>query len=185
MMLLLACARQVELHSSPTAGEKTDVEAYLIGPDDVLEIIVWQNPDLSREVVVPPDGQLSLPLLGTVPAAGYTVPQLTETIRQALSVYYKETPQVAVVLRQARNHAVYILGQVQNPGRYEVRAGTTFLQALALAQGLTDFAAANSIIIRRRVADGSEVGLKVRYWDVVSGQAKNIILRPGDTIIVP
>jgi polysaccharide export outer membrane protein len=167
------------------AVESAGAQEYVIGPGDVVEVIVWQNPDLSREVTVRPDGKLSLPLIGDVPAAGYTMPQLTEQIGAKLVAYYKEPPQVAVVLRQVKNHAVYILGQVHSPGRYEVSAGTTFLQALALAQGLTEFASTDSIIIRRQAVDGEETGMRVRYWDVVSGKTKNIVLRPGDTIIVP
>ena len=183
--LLLACARHVEPHLSPMAVEQAGVQTYLISPGDVVEVIVWQNADLSREVTVRPDGKLSLPLIGDVQAAGYAVPQLTEQIGAKLAAYYKEPPQVAVVLRQVKNHAVYILGQVRYPGRYEVSAGTTFLQALALAHGLTEFASTDSIIIRRQVANAEETGMRVRYWNVVSGKEKNIVLRPGDTIIVP
>jgi polysaccharide export outer membrane protein len=167
------------------AVEQASVQTYLISPGDVVEVIVWQNADLSREVTVRPDGKLSLPLIGDVQAAGYAMPQLTEQITAKLTTYYKEPPQVTVVLRQVKDHAVYILGQVRYPGRYEVSAGTTFLQALALAHGLTEFASTDSIIIRRQVANAEETGMRVRYWNVVSGKEKNIVLRPGDTIIVP
>jgi polysaccharide export outer membrane protein len=185
MALLFACARQsVELSHLPT--EETAISSdYLIGSEDVVEVMVWKNPDLSRQVTVRPDGKISLPLIGDVQAAGYTVPQLREQITEKLKVYYQESPQVSVIVQQVNGYAIYILGEVRNPGKYVVRTGTTFLQALSLAQGFTDFASSNKIVVRRQMAGGEEATMSIRYKDVVLGRQKNIVLKPGDTIVVP
>jgi polysaccharide export outer membrane protein len=185
MTLLVSCAEHAGQLPLLAEEEKVGEQEYLIGPEDVVEVMVWKNPDLSREVTVRPDGKLSLPLIGDVQAAGITVPQLTEQIAEKLKGYYKEPPQVSVIVRQVNSYAVYVLGAVRNPGRYVVKSGTTFLQAIALAQGFTEFAATKKIILRRRVAGGEEAAMPVRYQDVVAGKQQNIVLKPGDTIIVP
>jgi polysaccharide export outer membrane protein len=181
---LVACTRQnVQL---PALAEETDISPdYRLGPEDVVEVLVWKNPDLTREVTVRPDGKISLPLIGDIEAAGHTIPQLKEQISEKLKPYYRDVPQVSVIIRQVNSYVIYMLGQVRGPGKYVVTAGTTFLQAIALAQGFTDFASTNKIIVRRKMADGEEAALTMRYQDVVLGKQKNIILKPGDTIIVP
>jgi polysaccharide export outer membrane protein len=185
MMLLVSCTRQTVQLPAFTVAEEGGEQEYLIGPEDVVEVMVWKNPDLSREVTVRPDGKISLPLIGDVQAAGVTVPQLTEQIAEKLQGFYKETPPVSIIVRQVNSYAIYILGAVRNPGRYVVKSGTTFLQAIALASGFTEFASTKKILIRRKVAGGEEAAMPVRYSDVVAGKQQNIVLKPGDTIIVP
>jgi polysaccharide export outer membrane protein len=175
----------VQLQPLQMAEDQAIPGDYLIGPEDVVEVMVWKNPDLSRVVTVRPDGKISLPLIGDVQAAGRTAPQLTAGITEQLKPYYKEPPQVSIIVQQVNSYAIYFLGQVAAPGKYVVKTGTTFLQAVALAGGFTEFASTNKIVLRRRVNGGKEAAIGIRYKDVISGKQKNIVLKPGDTIIVP
>ena len=165
--------------------ETLDQQTYRIGTEDVLEVMVWKNPDLSREVSVRPDGKFSLPLLGEVRASGRTVPDVTAEISERLQVYYKEPPKVSVIVQQVNSHAIYVMGSVGQPGKYVVKTGTTFLQALALAGGLTEFAAPNKIVLRRHGTNGEDQAFRIRYKEVVAGRANNVMMQPGDTVIVP
>jgi polysaccharide export outer membrane protein len=162
-----------------------DQQTYRIGSDDVLEVMVWKNPDLSREVSVRPDGKFSLPLLGEVMASGRTVPEVTAEISERLQVYYKEPPKVSVIVQQVNSYAIYVMGSVGQPGKYVVKTGTTFLQALAIAGGFKEYAVPNKIVLRRHGTDGEEQAFQVRYKEVVVGRAKNVMMQPGDTVIVP
>lgn len=166
---------------------------YIIGPEDVLEIIVWKNADLSKVVTVRPDGRISLPLMGDVEATGLTPEQLTQKIIERLK-QYKETPTVSVVLQQVNSYGVYVLGEVTKPGRYALKSKTTLLQAITNASGFTPLAARNKIVIFRW-ADGrngkngqtGEIKLKASYDEIVlrDNSLQNVVLRPGDTIVVP
>jgi polysaccharide export outer membrane protein len=150
-----------------------------------VEVQVWKNPDLSRTVTVRPDGKISLPLIGDIQAAGQSAAQLTEAITEKLKAYYKEPAQVTVIINQVNSYAIYILGEVKKQGKHSVRSGTTFLQAISLAEGFTPFASKNKITLHRRADDGKERVQLIRYKDVLAGQEANLILKPGDTIIVP
>ena len=161
---------------------------YEIGPEDILEILVWKNDALSKVVTVRPDGKISLPLIGDVQASGHSAVQVKEAIAEKLTEYYKEPPQVSVIIEQAKNGVVYIIGEVQRPGQYVVKHGTTLLQSIALAGGFTPFASTNNIVILRRGDNGNqESTIKVRYQDILSGRhlRSNRVLRPLDTIIIP
>ena len=167
--------------------DKSGEQDYLIGPEDVLEIQVWKNADLSRVVNVRPDGKCSLPLIGDVQAAGLSTVQLTEQITEKLLAYYQERPQVVIIVQQVNSNVFYILGEVRNPGRYIMKGGATILQGITLAGGFTDFASRNKISLIRREngRNNKESRIKVSYKDIVSGKQDNILLNPGDTIIVP
>lgn len=160
---------------------------YYIGPEDVLEVIVWRNADLSKVVTVRPDGRISLPLLGDIEATGLTPTQLTTSIVAKLK-QFKETPTVSVVLQQVNSYGVYVLGEVAKPGRYFLKSKTTLLQAITNAGGFTPMAARNKIVVFRW-AEGQnrEVKLKASYDDIVLKDTsnQNVILKPGDTIVVP
>ena len=161
-------------------------ENYLIGPEDILEVMVWKNEDLTRIVRVRPDGKISLPLLGDLQAAGLTAEQLQGEIATGFAQYYKEPPQVSILVQEVNSSAIFLLGEVRNPGRYVVKTGTTFLQALTLAGGFTEFAATNRVIIRRQNPENhSETAMSLCYKDVVGGQQSNVLLQPGDTVIIP
>ncbi len=184
-----ACARQAVQLPAPGVAPRSDQageisQDYRLGPEDVIEVMVWKNADLSRTVTILPDGKISLPLIGDVQAAGHTVPGLTAEITQRLETYYKEPPQVSVIVQQVNSYAIYILGEVANPGKQVVKTGTTFLHAIALAGGFTAFAATKRILIRR-VNGEHETAIGIRYRDVIVGRQKNIVLQPGDIVIVP
>src|SRR3954468_3479396 len=123
--------------------------AYLIGPEDVLDISVWKNPDISRVVPVRPDGKISLPLLNDVQAAGLSPMQLRDVLTKSLTSYIPE-PAVSVLVREVHSFKVTVIGQVKTPGRYEIKDRATVLDVLALAGGPTDYADRNRIVVRRQ-----------------------------------
>lgn len=182
-----APVRTVVIEEAGGAQAKARSQDYLIGPEDVLEILVWKNVDLSRVVSVRPDGKFSLPLIGDVQAAGLSTVQLAEQIIEKLMAYYQERPHVSVIVQQVNSYAFYILGEVRDPGRYIVKAGTSLLQGVTLAKGFTDFASINKILLLRRENSNQnkEARMKFSYKDIISGKQNNILLKPGDTIIVP
>jgi len=169
----------------PSQEEEALSQDYVIGSEDSVEVQVWKNPDLSRTVTVRPDGKISLPLIGDVPAAGQTAAQLTEAVTEKLKTYYKEPAQVTVIVSQVNSYAIYVLGEVHTQGKHLVRSGTTFLQAVSLAGGFTPFASTSKIALRRRGSAGKETSMSIRYKDVLAGYQANLVLKPGDTIIVP
>jgi polysaccharide biosynthesis/export protein len=137
---------------------------------------------------VRPDGKISLPLIGDVPAAGFTASQIQADITEKLIPYYKDLPPVSVIVQEVNSYVIYILGEVQRPAQYAVKRGTTLLQAIALAGGFTPFAAKNDILIlRQSLNDQKEIALGVRYRDIVSREHpdSNLLLKPGDTIVIP
>lgn len=166
-----------------------DQYEYRIGPEDVLEIDVWKNSDLSKVVIVRPDGKISLPLIGDVKAAGTTPDQLRKEITKMLE-RYQETVVVSVIVSEINSYKVYVLGEVVNPGTYTVKRKTTLLQAIALAGGFTQFASRNKIMLIREKGgpNGKENKMSVRFKDIVYKKKKtdkNMILNPGDTVFVP
>jgi polysaccharide export outer membrane protein len=165
----------------PSASE----DDYLIGSEDTIEVLVWKNADLSRVVSVRPDGKVSLPLIGDVQAAGMTVMHLNAEITEKLKKYYKEPPQVSVILQQVNSYSIYVLGEVRSPGKYLVKSGTTFLQAITLAGGFTEFASKNKVVVRRRNNNNSEKIISIKYRDILSGLQSNVMMFPGDTILIP
>jgi polysaccharide export outer membrane protein len=181
---------------SPQTAEKVSVEKsslivtrdYIIGPEDMLEITVWRNTDLSRLVQVRPDGRISLPLIGDVTAVGKTPTQLTAEISMKLKEY-KENPSVAIVVKEVNSYAIYVLGEVGKPGKYPLKTKTTLLQGITIAGGFTPIAARNRLVVFRfndNGANGNEK-LKASYDDIVlrDGSQQNLELKPGDTIVVP
>jgi polysaccharide export outer membrane protein len=160
---------------------------YIIGPEDVLEITVWKNSDLSKTVQVRPDGRISLPLIGDVAAVSRTSAQLTEEISTRLKSYM-ENPTVSIVVKEVNSYAIFVLGEVVKPGRYPLKSKTTLLQAVTLASGFTPGASRNKIVIFRFAKDGDPLmKIKASYDDIVlrDGINQNIELKPGDTIVVP
>lgn len=160
---------------------------YIIGPEDVLDITVWKNTDLSKTVQVRPDGRISLPLIGDVTAVGRTSAQLTEDIGSRLKSYM-ENPTVSIVVKEVNSYAIFVLGEVTKPGRYPLKSKTTLLQAITLASGFTPVASRNKIVVFRFGKDGEPLTkIKASYDDIVlrDGTNQNIELKPGDTIVVP
>lgn len=164
------------------------VSEYIIGPEDVLDISVWKNAELSKTVTVRPDGMISLPLIGDIKAAELTPDKLRNAIAAKLKEYQNEAV-VSVILHETNSNKVFILGEVARPGTYILKRKTTFLQAIALAGGFTQFASKNKIVVvRQKADDGKEEKMIISFDDIIdinSKSDKNILLRPGDTIFVP
>lgn len=176
------------MSSAPDVPASHKISAdYEFGPGDVLEVSVWRNEALSKTLTVRPDGKISLPLIGDIQAAGQTVDRVREAITAQLKDYYKEPPQVSLIVLQANGYVIYIVGEVQRPAQYQIKRGTTFLQAIALAGGFTPFASKNDIFILRNSNENNEqIAISVRSKDIISGKnlMDNILLKPGDTIVV-
>jgi polysaccharide biosynthesis/export protein len=159
---------------------------YIIGPDDVLSVVFWRDKDLTGDVVVRPDGKISLPLVNDIQAGGLTPNQLREAI-DAVARRYVSEPSVTVVVKQINSRRVFITGQVEKPGPYPLGGRMTVLQLISIAGGLKEFVDGKRILIMRTDAHGTQVGCPFNYREVVSGRnlAQNIELRPGDTVVVP
>ncbi len=183
--LVLSFAAGVCAQEESTQGAVEPPSKYMIGPEDVLEISVWREPDLQREVLVRPDGRISFPLAGDFKAAGRTPEQVQEIISQRIQRYIPD-PVVTVTVRTIGGNKIYIIGQVKNPGAYVIGRYVDVLQALTLAGGLSEFASEDNIRIIRREA-GRETVFPFEYDDVKKGRKlqQNIILRGGDTVVVP
>jgi polysaccharide export outer membrane protein len=160
-------------------------ESYVIGPEDVLYIHVWKEEAFSKTVPVRMDGKISLPLIDDVQAAGYTARQLKEVLTTKLKEFV-ENPNVSVTVVEANSYKVFISGQVRSPGVYRLRSETSLLQFIPMVGGFTDWANQKKILIIRNEG-GQEKRFTVNYKKIVSGKdpASNIILKSGDTIIVP
>jgi len=160
---------------------------YIIGPEDILEITVWKNADLSKQVQVRPDGRISLPLLGDISAVAKTPVQLTEEISVGLRAYM-ENPTISILVKEVQSYQIYVLGEVNKPGKYPLKSKTTLLQGITVAGGFTPMAARNKIVVFRFTKDGEgQTKLKASYDDIVvrDGSSQNIELKPGDQIVVP
>jgi len=159
--------------------------SYVIGAQDVLDINVWKEPDVSRVVPVRPDGKISLPLLNDVQAAGLTPAQLAAQVTESLKKYVTN-PQVTVIVTTINSQRVYILGEVTRPGAFPLIPGMSVLQALSSAGGFTQFAKVKNIFVRR-LENGKETKYPFNYKEVISGKKpeQDILLKAGDTIVVP
>jgi polysaccharide export outer membrane protein len=178
--------------ASPVTSEKAPAALmplpsdYVIGPSDVLQITVWKNDSLSRVVPVRPDGKVSMPLLHDIQAAGLTAMQLRDKISTALAEYLPN-PEVSVSVNEVRSLRVSVLGEVQKPGVLELAGQTSILEAIAMAGGFRDFASPSKIMIIRNDGNGQTQKIRFNYNRAVSGTGdeQNILLKPGDVIVVP
>lgn len=170
--------------SSPAPGS-TDPN-YVIGAQDVLDVSVWREGEVSRTVPVRPDGKISLPLLGDVQAAGKTPMALSRDITELLKRFIAD-PQVTVIVTQINSQRIYIMGEVGRPGAYPLLPGMTVLQALSNAGGFSLFAKLKDIYVIRTEEGGSQTKLPFNYKDVIRGKRpeQNLELKAGDTIVVP
>jgi polysaccharide biosynthesis/export protein len=157
---------------------------YVIGADDMLHISVWKEPDLTESLPVRPDGKISLPLLNDVVAAGLTPTQLADSITTKLKKYISD-PRVTVVVTAMNSQRIYVLGEVSHPGSTVLQPNMTVLQALAGA-GFTQFANTKGIYVLR-MENGKQQKIPVHYRALIKGESieQNLILKPGDTIVVP
>jgi polysaccharide biosynthesis/export protein len=170
--------------TSTATGAQDSAGDYVIGADDQLHISVWKEADLTETLPVRPDGKISMPLLGDVPAAGMTPTQLGDSIREKLKKYIAD-PRVTVVVTAMNSRRVFVTGEVTHTGPMPLLPHMTMLQALSAA-GFTQFANLKGIYLLRNDG-GKQVRIAFNYKDVVKGlhAEENITLRPGDTIVVP
>jgi polysaccharide export outer membrane protein len=160
--------------------------AYAIGIGDVLEISVWKNPDLSVTTPVRPDGRISVPLLGDVQAAGMTPLALRQTLTDGFKEYVT-APGVSVVIKEIRSRRVFVTGEVETPGAYDLQPRTKLMQVIALAGGLTPYARGRVIVLRDSRDGKADKRYEIEISSIISGKrpADNLVLLPGDTLVVP
>jgi polysaccharide export outer membrane protein len=189
LLMAVFLAATVSCQSADVRGTSQQAsnseQGYQLGPEDILLISVWKDEHLTREVVVRPDGLISFPLVGDVPAEGRTVEELRLDLAKRL-IKYIPAVNITVAVVKPLSYKVYVVGRVAKPGEFLVGHYTDVLQALSLAGGLTPFAAENDIKIVRRVM-GQQQTFPFRYSDVRKGTDldQNIILQRGDVVMVP
>lgn len=165
--------------ATPTAGN------YLVNAGDVLEISVWRELELQRQAVVRPDGYFSFPLTGDIRAEGQTIEWIRQEVSTRISRYIPD-PVVSISVLEARGSKVYVIGQVNRPGEFPVNRVVDVVQAISMAGGTTPFAQVDNIKILRREGD-TQLAIPFAYGDISAGRRlqQNILLRPGDTVLVP
>ncbi|MBS0168607.1 MAG: polysaccharide biosynthesis/export family protein [Nitrospira sp.] len=171
----------------------TEPSDFTLGPEDVLKVTVWKSPDLSGELPIRPDGTITIPLIGDMPAAGLTANVLAKRIAERLTEYIS-SPVVTVQVKEVNSYFIYVLGEVVKPGKYSLKSYTNVMQGISMAGGFAPFASKNKIKVLRHVSTGSEgheakhqIEIPVRYDDILKGTAVpgNFILLSGDVIVVP
>jgi polysaccharide export outer membrane protein len=187
--LVLCAIASPSAQNKPAPVESAGVSTppgYVIGAEDVLGIVFWREAEMNGDVAVRPDGRISVPLIGEVMAAGLTPEALRDQI-QAAAAKYMTAANVAVVVRQINSKKVFITGRVTNPGTYTLAGPRTVMQVIALAGGLNEYADAKNITVLRTNQKGQARTFKFNYKDVARGKnlQQNIMLEPGDTIVVP
>jgi polysaccharide biosynthesis/export protein len=189
LLVLSGCASRpgnlMETEGGQTGTPAQDRERYLLGPEDVIEVSVWKEPELTKQLVVRPDGKVSYPLIGEIPASGLTVKQVQEGIAKRLEKFVTNA-NVTVILMKTQFYKVYVTGKVNKPGEFMVGRPTNVMQAISMAGGLTPFAAPGSIIVLRK-NEGQDEVFQFDYKAVSRGNslAENRILLPGDVVVVP
>lgn len=181
VLLGAACASS---KGSERADARPDTGEYRIGREDVLEVVVWREPELTRTVPVRPDGRISLPLAGEVEAAGKTPAELQAGLAKALAPYIQDTS-VAVLVREINAARVFVLGEVTRPGGFPLRSPVTVVQAIALAGGRSEFAK-DEVVWLRQMADGKTERVSLSFRDLVKGEVAGALwVRAGDVLYVP
>ena len=164
-------------------GRNTTVEAYRIGPEDILLISVWKNEPLSRTVTVRPDGKISLALLNDIQAAGLTALELRDIVTKRLAEYIP-SPEVSVIVSEVHSFKVSVIGEVVRAGRFDLKSRTTVVDALALAGGFTQFASRSRIVILRPEGPAM-TRIPFNYNKLVAGEQDTVYLKNGDIVLVP
>ncbi len=171
--------------SAQESSQATPAKPYIIGPNDILNIFVWREETLTQDITVMPDGRITFPLIGEIVAQGKTVVQLRDIISKKLTEYIT-APNVTVIVRESRSRQIYTIGKIIRPGPYHLSPDMTVLQALSTAGGFAEWADEKGILIIRRQG-GKETQIRFNYKEFIAGKnvEQNILLRPGDTIVVP
>jgi polysaccharide export outer membrane protein len=193
LLVLLAAAQQAtpatpqQPASGPVDPPKSVAlpEGYVIGPEDALSVVFWRDKDMSADVVVRPDGKISLPLLNDVQAAGFTPEQLRAQLVKAASKFV-EDPNATVVVKEIKSRKVFVTGNVAKPGTYPLGGEMNVLQLIAIAGGVLEYADTKNIVIMRN-DNGRQQSFKFNYNDVIRQKRveQNILLKPGDTVVIP
>jgi len=187
LLCVLAAAAPASAQAPPPAdaGGVTPPADFVVGPEDVLGIVFWRERDMSGDVVVRPDGKISLPLLNDVDVAGLTPDQVRERVTERAREFVDD-PMATVIVKQIHSRKVFITGNVERVGPFPLIQPTTVLQLIALAGGLREFADASNIVVLR-LERGKQLTFQFNYNDVKNRRNlhQNIILKPGDTVIVP
>ena len=189
LVVILGCTPPVshltEAQAAAAVVATPDQDKYLLGPEDAIEISVWKEPDLTKQLVVRPDGKITYPLIGELQAAGRTVKQLQEEILKRLEKFVTDA-HVTVILLKAQNYKIYVTGKVNKPGDFLTGKPVNVMQAISMAGGLTPFASPGSIMVIRSMGGKEEV-FPFNYKEVAKGQIfeQNRILLPGDVVVVP
>jgi polysaccharide export outer membrane protein len=180
VLLVTACGSS---RASQRPDERPDAGEYRIGREDVLEVVVWHEPELTRVVPVRPDGKISLPLAGEVDAAGKTPAELQSGLSKALGAYIQD-PAVAVLVREINGTRVFVLGEVTRPGGFPLRGPMSVVQAIALAGGRTEFAK-DEVLWLRQQSEGKTDRVSLSFGELVKGEAAGALwLRGGDVLYV-
>ena len=179
------------------AGEKiqylvdyTAPTGFLLGPEDVVTVTVWRNQDLSKDVVVRPDGMISLPLIGDILAAGSTADELAKQITERLKEFMA-SPTVSVQVKEINSYFVFVTGEVAKPGKFPLKSYATVIQGISLAGGFTPFASRDKVHVIRITKNGkgenTQFNIQVDYSALAKGKTStgNFFLRSGDVIVVP
>ena len=171
-------------------SNRTSSRDFLLGPEDVIEVTVWRNQDLSRTTIVRPDGMISLPLIGDVRASGLTASLVADRIAKRLTEF-KENPAVSVSVKEVNSYFVFVMGEVTRPGKYPLKSYATVLQGVSLAGGFTPFASKSKMAVLRIVRNGTgdehQLRIPTPFDDLVNGKGQigNFTFVSGDTIVVP
>lgn len=180
-----ASRRTGSVASSNASADAVNVgiDVYRIGVEDELQISVWREPELSSTVVVRPDGMITIPLLNDIQVVGLRPLDLQALLTEKLKPLVNE-PQVTVIVRQIHSRRVYVFGHVAHQGTLQLNTGKTVLEVLAEAGGITEFGKPGAIYILR-TQGGKRVRIPIDYKKVVAGQSQNLLLQPGDVVVVP
>lgn len=181
------CARKSGFRKPPRKPKGFNAAAdYRVKPGDLLEISIWKEPDMRREMLVLPDGTISYPLAGHVEVEGMTPKEIEALLARRLSRYFKN-PFLNVIVKQTTGNQIYVLGEVRNPGAFTISQPIDVMQALSLAGGLSEFADKSEIVVLRRQGDGEQKVINFKYSSVQKGRnlGTNVKLLSGDTVVVP
>jgi polysaccharide export outer membrane protein len=181
VVIFFICMIVLAFCPASSAAEKV----YHLGSGDVIEISVWKDPELSRNLVVPPDGIISFPLIGSINVINLTVPEFKKIVARKLSEFIPDAT-VTVMLIEINSLKAYVIGKVNNPGEYPIDLETNVMQILAKAEGLNPFASKGSIKILRQ-QDNKIIKIPFNYGQVEKGKSleQNILLKAGDVVVVP
>ena len=190
LCVVLTASLSVARQNTPLGGVQQPAEPrpdplYVIQPNDILEIFVWKEPELTRKVLVRPDGRISFPLVQDLQAAGVSPGELKDAIQTRLRDFLT-APNVTIIVEAIQSYRIYVVGKVQKPGAMIIEKPITVLQALSVAGGFQDFAKDTEITVIRNL-DKESVVFEFNYRDVIKGKnpGQNIFLRSGDVVVVP